>query len=144
MPDKFESGTMNLPGIAGLNAALKYLNETGMDTIHEKEMALTQRFIDGVREIDGIRLVGMPSTEGRVAVVSLDFTPLGLDNSMVSFDLDDRYGIMTRCGMHCAPRTHKTLNTFPQGTVRFSFGRENTFEEVDICIGAIKEIANNK
>lgn len=140
LPDRFESGTMNLPGIAGLNASLKYLTEHGIAWIHEKEMALCARFLNGVKEIEGIRIAGIPDTEGRLAVVSLDFTPMGLDNSMVSFDLDSEHGIMTRCGMHCAPRAHKTLDTFPQGTVRFAFSRENTKDEVDACLAVLKKL----
>ena len=85
-------------------------------------------------------MAGPAGTAGRVAVVSLDFTGAGLDNAEVSYRLDQEYGIMTRCGMHCAPRAHKTLGTFPQGTVRFAFGRENTPQEVEICLGALKTI----
>lgn len=140
LPDRFESGTMNLPGIMGLNAALKYLKKEGISSIHEKEMALTKRFIEGIIQIGGVRIAGIPSCEGRVSVVSLDFTPLGLDNSDIAFQLDDTFSIMTRCGMHCAPRAHKTLNTFPQGTVRFAFGRKNTFEEIDKGLEAIEKL----
>ena len=75
-----------------------------------------------------------------MATVSLDFTQAGLDNAMVSFQLDSEYGIMTRCGMHCAPRAHKTLGTFPQGTVRFAFGHRNTPQEVDTCLEALETI----
>lgn len=75
-----------------------------------------------------------------MATVSLDFTQAGLDNAMVSFQLDSEYGIMTRCGMHCAPRAHKTLGTFPQGTVRLAFGHRNTPQEVDACLEALETI----
>ncbi|MBR0025695.1 MAG: aminotransferase class V-fold PLP-dependent enzyme [Clostridia bacterium] len=138
LPDRFESGTMNLPGIAGLNASVRYLTEHGTEWIHKKEISLCGRFLEGVQKIGGIRIAGIAGTEGRMAVVSLDFTDLGLDNSMVSFELDSEHEIKTRCGMHCAPRAHKTLNTFPQGTVRFAFGRENTEEEVDACLAILK------
>lgn len=140
LPDRFESGTLNLPGIAGLNAALRYLLETGIEAIYQAEMALCARFLEGARNLPGVRLVGLDGPAGRVAVVSLDFTPAGLDNALVAYRLDSEYGVMTRCGMHCAPRAHKALGTFPQGTVRFAFGHRNTPQEVDACLGALKAI----
>lgn len=140
LPDRFESGTMNLPGIAGLNAALHDLLKTGIGPIHQKEMELTARFLAGVQNLPGVRVAGLPHVQGRVAVVSLDFTDQGLDNSLVAYQLDEGWGIMTRCGMHCAPRAHKTLGTFPQGTVRFAFGMKNTQQEVDTCLSALEEI----
>lgn len=138
LPDRFESGTLNIPGIVGLNVALKYLNEIGIDKIYEKELKLTSYFIKKVRNIDGVNIVGEQKLENRVAVVSLDFK--GLDNASVAFELDSTYNISTRVGLHCAPEAHKTLGTYPQGTVRFSFGYTNTKEEVDLCIEAIKKI----
>lgn len=140
LPDRFESGTMNLPGIAGLNASLKYIEETGLDKIYRTEMELCGRFLFGVHGLKNVRIAGKDDLDGRVATVSLDFTPAGLDNAMVSFQLDSEYGIMTRCGMHCAPRAHKTLGTFPQGTVRFAFGHRNTAQEVDACLEALTAI----
>lgn len=137
LPDRFESGTMNLPGVAGLNAALQYVLKTGTAAIYEAEMALSGRFLAGARALPGVRIVGVDGLEGRVSTVSLDFTPAGLDNAAVAFRLDSEHGVMTRCGMHCAPRAHKTLGTFPQGTVRFAFGHTNTAEEVDICLAAL-------
>ena len=138
LPDRFESGTLNIPGIVGLNVALKYLNEIGIDKIYEKELKLTSYFIKKVRNIDGVNIVGEQKLENRVAVVSLDFK--GIDNASVAFELDSTYNISTRVGLHCAPEAHKTLGTYPQGTVRFSFGYTNTKEEVDLCIEAIKKI----
>ncbi|MEA5058806.1 MAG: aminotransferase class V-fold PLP-dependent enzyme [Candidatus Pelethousia sp.] len=143
LPDRFESGTMNLPGIAGLHAALEYILETGTDRINQVEMELCSRFLAGVRALPGVRMVGVDGIQGRVATVSLDFSSMGLDNAVVSYRLDDEHGIMTRCGMHCAPRAHKTLGTFPQGTVRFAFGHKNTPDEVDSCLEALKDICKN-
>ncbi len=143
LPDRFESGTMNLPGIAGLNAALQYVLDKGTQAIYEAEMALCGQFLAGAARLAGVRVVGMPGLEGRVATVSLDFTPAGLDNAVVSYRLDSEQGIMTRCGMHCAPRAHKTLGTFPQGTVRFAFGHTNTAAEVEICLAALAEMLKN-
>lgn len=138
MPDKYESGTMNIPGIFGLNASLKYILDTGIDNIHKREMELTERFIKKVKEIDGIRIIGKKDTENRTSVVSIDFE--NMDNGIVSHTLDKEYGIATRSGMHCAPSAHKTLDTFPRGTVRFSFGYFNTEEEIDYAVEAIKNI----
>lgn len=138
LPDKFESGTMNIPGIYGLRAALEYLERVGIQTIHAREMALTEAFLQAVERIGGIRLVGCRELEKRGPVVSLDFP--GWDNAEISFLLDHRYGISTRCGMHCAPNAHKTLGTYPQGTVRFSFGSQNTMEEVEYAVNALREI----
>ena len=138
LPDKFESGTMNLPGIIGLHAALGYIEETGIPKIHEEKMSLTGYFLERVKEFSEIKIVGMTGREGRVAVVSLDF--VGRDNAMIAFDLEDMYGIMTRVGLHCAPLAHQTLHTYPQGTVRFAFSPANTKEEIDACIKAFREL----
>lgn len=141
LPDRFESGTLNLPGIIGLHQALIYLKEAGIDNMRNEKMEITKYFLDQVKEIEGVRIAGKKTVEGRLGVVSIDFE--GFDNSIVSFYLSNKYNIMTRVGMHCAPRAHKTLKTFPQGTVRFSFSHFNTKEEVDICIDAIKTILDD-
>ena len=141
LPDRFESGTLNLPGIIGLHQALVYLKEAGIDNMRKEKMEITKYFLDQVKEIDGVKVAGKKTVEGRLGVVSIDFE--GFDNSIVSFYLSSKYKIMTRVGMHCAPRAHKTLKTFPQGTVRFSFSYFNTKEEVDVCIDAIKTILSD-
>ena len=140
LPDKFESGTQNIPGIYGLHAALDYLEKTGIDKIHAHEMALCRDFIEKVDALGNpnIRLVGTRDMSKRGPVVSLDF--IGEDNAEISFRLDSEYGISTRCGMHCAPNAHKTLGTYPQGTVRFAFGFANTTEDVDWAVRTIGEI----
>lgn len=141
LPDRFESGTLNLPGIIGLHQALVYLKEAGIDNMRNEKMEITKYFLDQVKEIEGVKVAGKKTVEGRLGVVSIDFE--GFDNSIVSFYLSSKYKIMTRVGMHCAPRAHKTLKTFPQGTVRFSFSHFNTKEEVDVCIDAIKTILSD-
>lgn len=141
LPDRFESGTLNLPGIIGLHQALVYLKEAGIDNMRNEKMEITKYFLDQVKEIEGVKIAGKKTVEGRLGVVSIDFE--GFDNSIVSFYLSSKYKIMTRVGMHCAPRAHKTLKTFPQGTVRFSFSHFNTKEEVDVCIDAIKTILSD-
>jgi len=138
LPDKYESGTMNLPGIVGLHAALTYLKRVGIDSLHRKKMELTGYFLDQIRKLPGIRIVGKQGPEGRVAVVALDFEKL--DNAVTAFELEQRYGVMTRVGLHCAPMAHRTLGTMPQGAVRFAFSAANTKEEIDICVRGIREL----
>ena len=138
LPDRFEPGTQNLPGIFGLHTALTYLEQTGIDAIREHEMACTARLLEGLSRLKGIRIVGRTQLTGRTAVVSVEF--LHMDNADAAFLLEDKYGIMTRCGLHCAPRAHMTVGTFPQGTVRFAPGRETTVAEIDAAIAAVKEI----
>lgn len=139
MPDKFEAGTPNIPGIFGLNASLKYLLSTGINHIREKELYLTELFIKEIKNMPLIKLIGLPTIKGRTAVVSIDFTPGDLDNGIISHHLSKDYSIMTRCGLHCAPSAHKTLGTFPSGTVRFSFSHSNSEEEVLYTIDAINK-----
>lgn len=138
LPDRFEPGTLNIPGIIGLHTALLFLCKTGIDTLRAHDLRLTERFLDGVRQLPHTRIVGLDGVEGRAPIVSLDFGEL--DNADVAYTLDSRYGVMTRCGLHCAPRAHKSLGTFPQGTVRFAFGFGNTEAEVDECLEALREI----
>ncbi len=138
LPDKYESGTMNLPGIIGLHAALSYLEDTGLDRIHRRKMELTEYFLQRLRGISGIRIVGRNNCENRVAVVSLDFQTR--DNAVAAFELEQEAGIMTRVGLHCAPVAHRSLGTFPGGTVRFAFSAVNREEEIDKCIEAIYKI----
>lgn len=142
MPDKFESGTPNVPGIFGLNASLNYLLKTGLESIYNKEIDLTSRFIEKIMNIDEKLLIGKKDIVDRTAVVSLDFKDL--DNGIVCHNLDKDYGISTRSGLHCAPSAHKTLNTFPRGTVRFSFGHFNSYEDIDYVIDSINKIYKTK
>lgn len=138
LPDKYEPGTPNIPGIYGLNAALHYILDKTPAAIARDELKLAGAFMEQIRPLEGVRIVGPDRTENRAPVVSLDFTER--DNADVAFRLESEYGIATRCGLHCAPNAHKTLGTYPQGTVRFAFGHFNTMEEVDYAVGAIKAI----
>ena len=140
LPDKYESGTMNLPGIVGLHAALSYLEEQSLAEIHERKMKLTGYFFERLSTIPGIRIVGRKDLKNRVAVVSLDFQ--NMDNALAAFELEQEAGIMTRVGLHCAPVAHQSLGTFPQGTVRFAFSTFNTEEEIDICIDVLNKLKN--
>ena len=138
LPDKFEAGTLNLPGIFGLYASLGYLEETGVDTIWYREKEKLKQLLTGLVEIKGVRVIGKQTVENRVAVISIQTD--WIDESELSFLLDQQYGIMTRVGMHCAPNAHKTLGTFPRGTLRFSIGYRTTKEEIEFVIKAIREI----
>lgn len=138
MPDKFEAGTLNLPGIIGLNVSLEYIHRVGIDTIFETEKQLAQLFIEEIDKLPNVKIIGVRDWNKRVGTVSLDFE--SIDNAEVSFILDSESGIMTRCGLHCAPLAHQTLGTYPQGTVRFAFGHKNTEEDVEYAVSAIRKI----
>jgi len=138
LPDKFESGTMNIPAILGLKKAIEFIQTVGIKEIYDKEMELTSAFISKAQEIEGARLIGKKDTSDRVAVVSLDFPES--DNAAIAALLDEKYKIMTRCGLHCAPSAHKTLSTYPHGTIRFSFGYFNTMDDVEYITRSINEI----
>lgn len=138
LPDRFESGTMNLPGIIGLNHSLNYLLSEGIENIFNKKLEITNYFLEEIKKIHQIKIIGKDDLENRSSVVSLDFQ--NIDNATVAFLLDSQYSIMTRVGLHCAPMAHKTLGTFPKGTVRFAFSHFNTKAEIDFCINAIKDI----
>ena len=99
---------------------------------------LTERFLNGLAQIPGVRLVGPTDLEQRVGVVSADFP--GQDNAAVGDRLEQEFGILTRCGLHCAPNAHKTLGTYPEGTVRFSFGPYTTEQEIDAALNAITQL----
>lgn len=141
MPDKYEAGTPNIPGIFGLNASIKYLKNIELKNIRQKEYELLKIFLDEIKQINGIAIIGRKTLEGRSGVVSLDF--YDNDNGEIAYKLGNDYGIMTRSGMHCSPSAHKTLGTFPRGTVRFSFSHFNTKEEVYYTMDSIKKIMNN-
>ena len=142
MPDRFESGTPNLPGIYGLHEALLYLKTHSLQAINEKELSLTGYFLEQLQALDDtgrhIRIIGKKDLTDRNAVVSIQ-TP-EIDMSQVAWQLDNEYGVMTRGGLHCAPNAHKTLGTYPAGTIRFSFGPENTKNELDFAIQGLKKI----
>ncbi|MEZ3433813.1 MAG: aminotransferase class V-fold PLP-dependent enzyme [Lachnospiraceae bacterium] len=141
MPTALEAGTLNGHGIAGLNAAVSYINEIGIDTIREKEQSLMRRFYEGVKDIPGVTLYGDFESFNRCAIVTLNIGDY--DSSEVSDELLTEYGISTRPGGHCAPLMHEALGTVEQGAVRFSFSHYNTDEEVDIAIKAVRELARD-
>lgn len=139
LPDRFESGTANLPGYYGWEAALRFVEDRGVAALRRHEMALCTRFLDGLADIEHLRLVGPRDPERRVGVISVDF--LRRDNAEMAYELETRYGILTRCGLHCAPSAHKALGTFPQGTVRFSLGWASTEADVDAALAALRALS---
>ena len=138
-PTRLEAGTLNSHGIAGLNAALDYIEGVGLDVIRSHELQLAKRFYEGIRRIEGVKTYGDFSSWDRVAIVTLNVRDF--DSAQVSDYLAEHYGIATRSGGHCAPRLHEALGTVEQGAVRFSFGWHNTEEDVDAAIRAIAEVA---
>lgn len=139
LPDRFESGTPNLPGIYGWEAALRFVESMGVAALRSHEMALCKRFLQGLETVDGAVLCGTGDLNRRVGVISVDFA--GQDNGEAAFRLETEFGILTRCGLHCAPSAHKTLDTFPRGTVRFSLGFASTEADVDAALAAIAAVS---
>ena len=143
MPDRFEPGTMNLPGIIGLREGLLWLKETGMDAVKTHELELTGLFLEGLKPLEEqglIRILGRRDCRNRTGVVSIQ--TLNKELSQAAYELDADHGIMTRVGLHCAPSAHKTLGTYPVGTIRFSFGWWNTEEQVQRALNALEEICH--
>lgn len=141
MPDKFEAGTMNVPGIIGLNTSIKYLNNKKINNIKNYELELTKYFLDGLIDLENknkLNIIGHKDLNNRVPVISI--TTNKMDLAELSFKLDEEYGIMTRVGLHCAPNAHKTFNTFPNGTLRFSIGHKNDKEDINTALSALDKL----
>jgi len=141
MPTALEAGTLNGHGIAGLNAALSYLEEIGMDSVRAQELSLMRMFYEGICGIPGVKVYGDFETRQRCPIVSFNIGDY--DSSEVSDELFSVYGIATRPGAHCAPLMHKALGTKDQGAVRFSFSHYNTEEEVQTAIEAVRKLAED-
>ncbi len=142
MPDRFEPGTPNLPGIFGWSAAMDYVNQVGLDALRRHETALTARFLKGLAEIEHLRVVGTKDVSRRVGVIGVDFA--NIDNAEAADRLEREFGILTRCGMHCAPAAHRALATFPQGVVRFSVGAFTTETEINAAVNAVRILAEER
>ncbi len=142
MPTALEAGTLNAHRLAGLNAAVPWLLETGIDTLRQKELDLMWAFYEGVREIPEITVYGDFSARERCPIVSLNVRDY--DSAQVSDALFSQFGIATRPGAHCAPLMHDALGTGSRGGVRFSFSHYNTMEEIKIAIAALREIAREE
>lgn len=140
LPDKYEPGNHNVPGLVGLEAGLGWLQETGVEAVHARETELTGRLLEGLRSLDRITLFGPDAPQERTGVVSL--TVAGYEPQIVATILDEHFGIQARAGLHCAPRIHGRLGTLQSGgTLRLSVGPFTTQEHVDDAVRALREIA---
>lgn len=143
MPDRFEAGTLNLPGIVALHASLNWIEEKRISNIYAHEMQLVEAFLKGLAVLENaghIRIIGKKDMNDRLGLVSIQTT--NMDIAQVAFLLDENYQIMTRVGLHCAPIAHQTLGTFPTGTLRFSFGYFNDESDVTACLSALEDICH--
>jgi len=138
LPDLLEAGTANVHGIAGLAAAVKFLEETTIAKIRQKEMRLTGILLEGLGLIPGVTIYGPKDAERQTATIAINLKDQ--DPADVALRLDREYGICTRASLHCAPLAHRTLGSYPQGSIRLSLGYFNTEEEVSTCVKALEAI----
>jgi cysteine desulfurase family protein len=139
LPDKYESGTLNAVGLAGLGAGVRWVLEHGVEVIRAHEAALTRQLLDGLKSIPGVTIYGGRDAARQTATVSFNIN--GKEPSEVGLRLDEEHGILCRVGLHCAPAAHRTMETFPTGTVRFSLGAFNTADEVQTAVEAVRRLA---
>ncbi len=142
LPDRFESGTPNGVGIAGLLAGVQFVLGKGVEIVRQNEMALTQKLIEGLKEIHQLKLYGPENLNDRVATLSFNFSHLSPSEG--AFRLEKEFGILCRPGLHCAPAAHHTIGTFPEGTIRFGLGAFNTEEEIEAALQAVSLIAQER
>ena len=140
LPDRFESGTPNAIGLAGLAAGIRFVLDAGVDRIREKEVRLTRLFLDGIKTMPGTILFGPWEANKRTAVVSFNIE--GVSPSDLAFELDEELAILSRPGLHCSPSAHRTIGTFPRGTVRFSFGFFTTDDEIKRGLDAVARLSS--
>lgn len=141
LPEALEAGTLNTVGIAGLAASLRYLATSGVETVRSRELALTARLLSGLREVRGVRVHGTGDPRRQVGTVSISID--GWDPADAAAVLDSSFGIAVRAGLHCAPLAHRTLGTFPAGTIRISVGCFTTEEHVDCALSAVRALASS-
>ncbi|MGQ9567649.1 MAG: aminotransferase class V-fold PLP-dependent enzyme, partial [Anaerolineae bacterium] len=132
-------GTPNAVGLAGLLAGVRWVQERGVEAIRAHEQALTARLLEGLAEVPEVRVYGPQDPSRQTGTVSFNLE--GWQPSEAGLALDEEYGILCRVGLHCAPAAHKTLGTFPRGTVRFAVGCFTTLEEVDAAVDAVRALA---
>lgn len=138
MPELLEAGTLNTPGVMSLGAGIDFINEIGLDKIREHENRLSGRFLSGLKDIEKIKVYkSLTNEQGPVISLNID----GVDSGDLAQILDEEFGIFVRSGFHCAPLAHKTIGTYEQGAVRFSFGYFNTYEEIEFVLSVLKNIA---
>ncbi|MDZ7672339.1 MAG: aminotransferase class V-fold PLP-dependent enzyme [Halanaerobiales bacterium] len=138
LPDKFESGTLNTPGIIGLKAGIEYINNKGINNLYQHEIELFKSFLSGLNELDNIEVYGSQDIDNKVPTVSLSVK--GYDLGDLGFELAEKYGIMVRSGLHCAPLAHKTIGTYPEGTLRFSLGINTTKDDIDYTLEVLAKL----
>jgi len=138
LPDKFESGTLNGPGVAGLLEGINYINTCGIDSIREHEEYLCDAFMIGLLNINSIEVYGSTDASRRTSTISVNSTKI--DNSELGFILDTEYGITTRTGLHCAPLAHKTIGTYPTGSLRFGIGPFNDIKDINYVLSSLNNI----
>ncbi|ABR50855.1 cysteine desulfurase family protein [Alkaliphilus metalliredigens QYMF] len=138
LPDRYESGTLNTPGIVGLGAGIQFILQEGLDKIRRHEEELTQYFIKRLKEVEMVKIYGPQDATKQAAVVSINIGEE--DSSEMAYIFDQMFEIAVRSGLHCAAMAHKTIGTFEQGTIRFGMGYFNKEEEIDVVIEAIKTI----
>lgn len=142
LPERFESGTLNTPGIAGLSAGIDFLRERGFASLRSKESRQVGYLLEGLRDIPGIAIHGPLTAEERCSVISI--TVAGLDPSTIGFHLDNDYAISVRTGLHCAFSAHKTIGTLPEGTVRVSTGYFTSDDDIEEFLKAIRTIVADR
>ncbi|MGM0445991.1 MAG: aminotransferase class V-fold PLP-dependent enzyme [Bacillota bacterium] len=138
LPDKFESGTLNTPGIIGLKTGIEYINKKGINNLYRHEIELLKSFLTGLNYLDNITVYGTQDIDKKVPTVSLSVK--GYDLGDLGFELAKKYGIMVRSGLHCAPLAHKTIGTYPEGTLRFSFGIKTTKDDLDYTLDVLSKL----
>jgi cysteine desulfurase family protein len=141
LPDKHESGTLNIVGLAGLGAGVRFVLSEGVDKIREREKKLTRKLLDGLMNVESVTVYGGLDVQRQVGIISFNIKEIS--PSEVGFQLDEEYGILCRVGLHCAPAAHKTIGTFPTGTVRLSLSHFTTEEEIEETVEAVEKIAQH-
>lgn len=142
LPDIYESGTLNVMGIAGLDAGIKWVLEQGVESIQRSHQQLSRFMLDGLCNIKGVTVYG--TRDANLQVDTISFTMDGLSPAEVGFILDDEFDVLCRIGLHCAPAAHKTIGTFPEGTVRFAPGIFTTEQELAKAIDAVRQISQRR
>jgi len=142
LPERLESGTINLPGLAGMHAGLQYLQSRGPQEVRRHKTALLDRLLNGLKRLEGVRIYGPGEAVGHAGVVSINVA--GRDPAEIGYRLDAEFGICVRTGLHCAPEAHRTIGSFPDGTVRISPGLFNSSEDIDTLLQALRVLVENQ